>query len=241
MKADPWDHTSWQLRRSRDSFFERLGVWLAISAFLGFVAVVASVLLGDSQPAKRRVTQVSLVIPTPQQPPPTAEVKPREPRVEQPKVIVEERTKMPEPERPRPREQPPTAQASSGLDFKGSGSGSPTDLVPTEGGDDGPAIGGGGADRARFGWFASAIESQLQEHLHKNEELRKSGYRITLRLWISRDGSIERYELLDSGGNSALERRLRTALDGMPRLEKPPPADMPQPVTLRITARTVNG
>jgi periplasmic protein TonB len=244
VKDNPWGDAGVpgkaRRRANRKSLLLRLGAGLALTAFVGIVALGAYSLLNDSHPTKRRVVQISLLVPPPP-PPPPPEAKPPEPVVEPPDLVVKERVAVREPEQPQQAKEAPTPSEPIRTDVKGSGSGDSIDLGPGNGGQDGLAIGGGGSDRARFGAFAAAIESQLKEHLHKNETLRKSGYRVVMRLWINPDGWIERYELVGSAGDPEVDRSLRTALAAMPRLEQRPPAQMPQPVTLRVTARAVNG
>ena len=244
MTDNPWDccapPSKVRSRVNRNSLIAKIGVGAVLAAFVGLVTLGAYSLLGDSQPAQRRVVQISLLVPPPPPPPPPREVKLPEP-TEEPPEVVREQVRLPDPEKLKRPEETPTPSEPLRSEFKGTGRGDTFALAPGTGGQGGPSIGGGGGDRARFAWFAAAIEMQLKEHLYKNERLRKSGYRITMRLWISPDGSIERYELLDSAGDPELDRSLRAALDGMPRLEQRPPAEMPQPVTLRVTARAVNG
>jgi periplasmic protein TonB len=243
MNDNPWNSAAapskLHRRVNRNSFLAKIALGGAFAAFLGIVALAVFSLLIDSQAPKKRVVQISLLVPPPP-PPPPPQVKPPTPTVKPPELVVKEPVKLPEPDPPKRHEEPPVPNQPTRADIKGSGSGDATDLAAS-GEPGGLSIGGGGGDRARFGWFASAIETQLKEHLNKNEKLRVSGYRITMRLWVNRDGWIERYELIGSAGNPELDRSLLEALQGMPRLEKRPPAEMPQPVTLRITARAVSG
>jgi outer membrane biosynthesis protein TonB len=245
MTDNPWQDvaplTRGRRKSVRNSLLTKIVPGVVVAVFAGIVALAAYSLLDDSQPTERRVVQISVLVPPPLPPSPPPEVKTPKPADKPPELVVRDHQKPPEPERQQQAEQAPVSRESPGPDLKGIGSGESIDLAGNKGGESGPTIGGGGGDRARFGWFASAIENQLKDHLQKNETLRRSGYQITIRLWIRNDGWIERYELVDSVGNPELDRGLRTALEGMPRLERRPPAEMPQPVTLRITARAVDG
>jgi len=244
MSGSPWDDGSLRgpaRRTAKPSLLlAQLGAGIAVAVFVGVIALGAYWLLGDSQPANRRVVQISILSPPPPPPAPPHEVKLPEPKVEPPKVVVKDEVTIREPERPKPPQPAAAPSPPSGLDSKGSDSGGSIDLARTPGGEGAPSI-GGGADQARFAWFEAIVTSDLQKYLQKNDALRKSGYRITLRVWISQDGRLERYELLDSSGDPALDRSLRAALDAAPRLERQPPADFPQPITLRVTLHAVSG
>jgi len=235
MTDDPWGDSGMRgvtPRKGRgNSLLVKAGAALALTVFVGVVVWGAYALLGDSKPAKRRVVQIALLAPPPPPPPPPP------PQVKPPEPEVKEEVKAPEPEPPQQAEAAPPPGEQLGLDAEGGGSGDSFGLVAKKGGQDITTIGGGGNDRARFSWFAGRVETELAEHLQKNDTLRKLGYRVVIRIWFSTDGRIERYELVGSTGDPEIDRSLKVALDEMPRLKENPPADMPQPVKLRITAR----
>ena len=235
MTDDPWGDGRMRgvVRRksSRNSLVLKAGAAVALAVFVGVVAWGAYALLGDSKPTKRRVVQIALLAAPPlPPPPPPPEIKPPEPE-------VNEEVKVPKPEQPQQAEEAPPPGEQLGLDTDSSGSGDSFGLVAKKGGQDITTIGGGGNSRARFGLFVSGVENQLQEQLQKNEKLRKSGYRVVIRIWFDGDGRIERYALLGSTGDPDVDRMLTATLDEMPRLKERPPAEMPQPVTLRVIAR----
>jgi hypothetical protein len=58
-----------------------------------------------------------------------------------------------------------------------------------------------------------------------------------MRVWFARDGKLERYELVGSSGNEEIDRSLTLALSELPRMRQTPPADLPQPIKLRVTSR----
>jgi periplasmic protein TonB len=57
-----------------------------------------------------------------------------------------------------------------------------------------------------------------------------------VKLWISADGRVERFDLTDSTGNDTSDKALRETLTGL-RLSDAPPSDLPQPVKLRVVSR----
>ena len=166
----------------------------------------------------------------PPPPPPPPQEKPPEPE-------VKEEIKQPEPEPQQAEEAPPPGE-QLGLDAEGSGTGDGFGLAARKGGQDITSIGGGPQnDRAKFAWYTGMVQSHLQEYLHKNDKLRTADYRVVLRIWFSGDGRIERYELVNGSGSPDLDQNLKLAMDAIPRLKQAPPADLPQPVKLRVTSR----
>jgi protein TonB len=236
MTNDPWSEHRAQVKTSARSksrpMLVKLGALVALTVFVAVVALAAYSLMREAKPAKKQVVQIALLAPPPPPPPPPPpEVTPPEPEVKQD-------VKIPEPEQPQQAEEAPPPGEQLGLDADGSGDGDSFGLVGKKGGQDITTIGaGGGNSRARFTWFAGMVENQLQEHLGRNDKLRKSGYRVVMRVWFRDDGRIERYELVGSSGDADIDRSLKMAMDGMPRLKQPPPPDLPQPIKLRVTAR----
>ena len=92
----------------------------------------------------------------------------------------------------------------------------------------------GGGDRNR--WYAGVIQRSLQDLLAGNDDARGAKYAVVVKLWISADGRIERFELNDSTGSTASDAALRKTLSGL-QLSDSPPEDMPQPVKLRVVSR----
>lgn len=233
--TDVWDDEEFRLRarpRARTTPLVRIGLGAALAAAcLAAVALVvwgAIALLADRGAPKRLVVSVNLVpLPPPPLPPP--EPKPPEPEMEEPP--------LPEPAPPEAIEEPPVGELL-GLDTDQTGDGGLFDLVPNRGGrsiTDGDAP--SGDPRARFAWFTGQVQSHLKMNLRRRPELRETDYQVVLRVWFGRDGRVERYELAGSSGNPEIDRNLRLSLDALPPLSQPPPADMPQPVTLRISNR----
>lgn len=231
--SDMWDDEPGLQRRKprRSPWPARIALGAGLAAFIGLVAWGALSLVSDSGPAKRRVVNITLVAPPPPPPPPPPpEVKPPEPE-------VQEEVKVPEPEAPQAEEAPPIGD-QLGLDADASGSGDGFGLAAKKGGTDITRLGGPpGGDRAQYTWFTALVQSHLQGYLHENSGLRKADYRVVLRVWFGRDGRVERYELASSSGNPDVDRNLRLAMDAIPPMRQLPPADLPQPIKLRVTSR----
>ena len=195
---------------------------LAVFSIVGYVALQG--LRGAGTPEPPKVQEISLIQPPPPPPPP--------PKLEEPPP--EEQVEIPEPElEPVPEEavsdEPPPG-TDLGLDAEGVAGADGFGLRAKKGGRG--LIGGG--DRNR--WYAGVIQHDLQGLLADNDDARGAKYSVIVKLWISADGRIERFDLSDSTGDDKTDQALRATLTGL-RLSDPPPNDMPQPVKLRVVSR----
>ncbi|MCW5624182.1 MAG: TonB C-terminal domain-containing protein, partial [Burkholderiales bacterium] len=75
-----------------------------------------------------------------------------------------------------------------------------------------------------------------QERLLGNERLRFAGYRCVVKIWLAGSGSIERTELVGSCGSDEIDSTVRSVLADT-SLRQSPPADLPQPVRIRLDSR----
>lgn len=205
------------------------------------VLIVAGVfvyrLMSDDSTPRKAVSQVvtvKLVQPPPPPPPP----KPEEPVKDKPEPT-------PEPlEKPLPAEQPPPLAAPSapgppgppgppgiaGLPSSGSGIG----IGGAGSGMGGSGAGGGGGDP--YASYAALLQSRVQGAVQAQPTLRRTRYRVDVKVWLSGEGSLERVELLNSLGSEELDKRFRQTLLSMSRLPHAPPANMPQPIVLQVNS-----
>jgi len=227
------DNRSRSRKRNRATTWGlRVAAGAALLGFVGLLAAGAWSLLGQKETTKRQVVQISLLKPPPPPPPPPPpEVKPPEPQVKP------EEVKLPEPDpQPKAEEAPPPGE-QLGLDADANGAGDGFGLAARKGGQDITTLGGGGGNRAQLAWFTGMVEGLLQEQFQKHDKLRRADYRAVVKVWFTRNGAVERFELAGSTGNPEIDRNLQVALSEMPRLRQPPPDDLPQPVKVRITSR----
>jgi len=200
----------------------------------GTAALVAALIYGGYYlaksahgPKKRDVQQISLVKP----PLPPKQEKPPEPEKKQ---EVKQEIKQPEPQ----KDDSPPPQQNLGLDAKGVAGNDAFGLEGRPGGRDITTLGpesGTGTGRGNA-FYASELQSELQDALNRNERLRAAEYRAQVRVWVSPQGGITRVELDGSTGDADLDRRLRAVLAETRRL-KPPPDGLAQPVRLELVAR----
>ena len=202
---------------------------LAISvlglALLGLIAWGVKSLIGGKSDKPRKAPVVTLLPdkPPPPPPPPKEEKKP-EPKEDKKDVKVEQPKEVPQPAQNEPLKM--EGAAGDGDSAFGSGT------VGREyaGGN----IGGTGMQQ---GLYAGRLQRHLQEQLSRNRKLKESDYRVSLRVWLRRDGSVEKAELAQSTGNQALDELLRETLLQVAAMREAPPENMAQPIRIRITAR----
>jgi periplasmic protein TonB len=178
-------------------------------------AIVSNFLSGPPPKMKQVVHQISLLPPPPQiEQPPQPEIK--------------EEVNIPEPQ-PVAQEDAP-APGDLGVDADGNGSDG-FQLRARKGGRD--LLGAGGP----FAWYANRIEDSIKKVLSANKKARNANYVVLVKLWLNHDGSVERFELADSTGSSDLDQSIKLALAKVEPLGSELPADLKQPVRLRITSR----
>lgn len=206
--------------------------WLKIAVLallgvvvLGLIAWGVMSLMGGKSGKPRKPPVVTLLPdkPPPPPPPPKEEKKPEPPK-ENPKDVKMEPPK----ETPQPAQNEPLKMEGAASDGD-SAFGAGTVGREYAGG----AIGGAGMQ----GMYAGRLQRHLQEQLSRNRKLKESDYRVTVRVWLRRDGSVEKADLAQSTGNSGLDELLREALLQVAAMREAPPENMPQPIRIRITAR----
>ncbi len=187
-----------------------------ILLFAGVVyTVVSNVLSGPPPKMKQVVHQISLL------PPP--------PPVEQPpQPAIKEEVNIPEPQPVAQDDAPPPGDL--GVDADGNGSDG-FQLRARKGGRD--LLGAGGP----FAWYANRIEDSIKKVLSANKKARNANYVVLVNLWLNHDGSVERFELANSTGSSDLDQSIKLALAKVEPLGSELPADLKQPVRLRIVSR----
>jgi protein TonB len=175
---------------------------------------------------KMKVQQITLVRPPPPPPPPPEE-KPPEPEIKE-EVKLDE--PQPTPDEPQQVDAPPPDGIA-----EGPAGGMATDIargVPTL-----PGSGGGNP----WAWYDAmvndAVNSAFQAALSREKALKNRNYKVIVKVWIDGSGQVTRAALVDSTGDARADEVLKEALNGMRALRDGPPADMPQPMKIRVTSR----
>ncbi|QIM50728.1 energy transducer TonB family protein [Hydrogenophaga crocea] len=183
-------------------------------------------------PRKRAVQEIELVKPPPPPPPPKTPPPPPPPQ-QQEKIDVPKPAASPAPT-PAPDAQPPGPTSS----LPGNGSGDAFGLPPGDGrASIGPVGGGGGGDR--FAWYGALVRERITEAILRDEKLRKAqDYQRVVNVWVSASGAVTRVELVGAAAQPELDEALRLALRNLAPVREGAPADMPQPIRLRVSARS---
>lgn len=199
-----------------------------MSVMLGMIVFARQMLHDDAPHGKKAVQQITLLQLPPPPPPPKIEEKPPEPEVKE-----EVKQEPPEPQAKENAADEPPPGADLGLDAEGGAGGDAFGLLGKKGGRD--LIGGGGG--SRFGWYSTIVQRDILDVLAEISRVRSQRYSVLVKLWINPEGRVTRAELLSSSGNKEVDHSLTLALTDLHQLSERPPADLPQPVKLRITSR----
>jgi TonB family protein len=222
-----------QEQSTKSIWMKRVVISLIVIVVLGALGYLLKGLFSGGTTGKKAVTTIKLLPDTPPPPPPP----PKEPPKEQPKEQPKEIKEVPQ---PKPDEAPPAEV----LKMEGAAGDGPSPFaagtVSSEykGGEVGTKI-GGGPSKYQFAWYTDLIKNKIEDAMAKDKVLANGAYKVVVKVWVASNGRIERYELVGSSGDAERDVLLKKALDEMPPLSDPPPGDMPQPVKLRVTARSV--
>lgn len=198
---------------------------LAVAAWL-----VYSNLSGGSKKPARQTVKIAVLPDTPPPPPP--------PPKEEKKPEPEQKQDKPQQEQPKQVEAPPEPQPLKMEGPAGDGpsafsSGSITSDY--KGGEVGTGT-GGTVNRMQFALFSSQLQKHIQSALARNQRIKLGDYRVPVQVWLSPSGEFQRVELLASSGDPTTDEALKLAFQQLPPV-RDAPADLPQPIKLRITNR----
>jgi protein TonB len=188
----------------------------------GAVALVRGILNSAPGQPKKLVQEFHVVRP----PPPLPDLPPPPPPPPE-ETVVPEREKPPD---PTPSNEPPPGE-QLGLDTQGGAGGDAFGLLGRKGGRDLLASGG-----SAFAWYAGLLKNEIIQQLGNEKQARSGEYSVIVRVWVRDDGTIDRVRIVQSSGNRERDRAIESALSRITRVSQAPPADMPQPISLRIVS-----
>jgi periplasmic protein TonB len=229
----------------RPSFFRRHGIALGAGIVVALLAVAAVYRMATHHgPAPRRenLAMVDLLPPppppTPPPPPPPRQEPPEQKMIEQPAVTEQESKPKSPDEKPKELAKIPEPPGPLGTNIKGNGPADGFGLGSSGGnGLAGTGVGGGGS---RWGWYAGEVQTKIAEALRRNSRTRNAGLSVKVRVWPDITGRITRAQLEGTTGNPGVDDAIKNeVLTGL-QLPEPPPAGMPAPIILRLTARRPN-
>jgi protein TonB len=207
------------------SFFRRYRIAILVTGVvLAGIVVVARLALTSGGSSKRdSITLVSLAPPPPpvMTPPPPPPPQQEAQKMDQPMIKEDQ-----------PKEAPPKNEPLS-TGIKGNGPDSfGLSNKPGNG-----RIGSDSGKGTKWAWYASQVQTRVQQALQRNRKTRSASVSVNVRVWPDVNGRINRAQLANSTGDPLLDAAIRDeVLTGL-QLEQPPPSDMPAPITLRLAAR----
>jgi periplasmic protein TonB len=197
---------------------------IAVTLCVGLVLFVRNTLSGGAPPVKKVVQEIQVIRP----PPPPPDTPPPPPPPPQEKVEVPDPQEKPD---PTPSKDPPAGE-KLGLDAEGTAGADAFGLLGNKGGRE--LVGTGGS---AFAWYAGLLKNQILDALDSEKKARTGGYSVVVRVWVRDDGSIEKVNIVQSSGDRERDQVIEGALSRMGRLSQAPPADMPEPISLKIVSR----
>jgi protein TonB len=209
-------------RKKQRVLVAALGLGVMVLA-AGVYALMRSFL--DSAPGtpQKVIQEIHLVRP----PPPPPDLPPPPPPPPEEKVTQIEPEQKPN----TPTNEPPPSE-QLGLDADGGAGSDAFGLLGNKGGRDLLASGG-----SAYNWYAGLLKTEIIDQLNNEKLARRGDYSVTVRVWMRSDGTVERITMVQGSGNRERDAAIQTALARITRLSQAPPADMPEPVSLRIVSR----
>jgi len=208
-------------RKRRRVLVAVLGVCLTAGG-VATIALVRTFLNGAPPQPKKVVQEIHVIRP----PPPPPDLPPPPPPPPEEKVTEVD---QPRPD-PNPSNEPPPSE-QLGLDAEGSAGGDAFGLLGNKGGRD--LLGSGGSAAA---WYGGVIKDALLELLGNDKMARSGQYSVDVKIWVREDGTVERWRIVHSSGNPEKDRAIENALSHLTRIPQPPPAEVPQPIVMRIVS-----
>jgi len=211
-----------------------LGIILIVSPAIFFAA---RKMMGQHQSSSRQEEVMVRLPPPPPPPKPRATPTPeQQPTPEQEQKMVEQPQ-----EQDVKRPDPPKAAAPAplGTSITGPGGGPDFGLGSGLGGGGGYG-GGGGGNGSKYGWYASELQKRVLDVLRNNPRTRRATMNVVVRIWPDSTGRVTKVHVSGSTGDPALDASLQNDILAGMQLDEAPPADMPMPIVIRLSARRPN-
>ena len=212
---------------------------IAITAGVMAVALVAGFeifhVLNSGTSEKKHVMEVVQLKLIPPPPPPKVEPPPEPPKMVEQKIQPPVDKPDDKPKDKAPDKPPPGPLA---LDAKGGPGSDAFGLGGKPGGSD--YIGGNGGGGNGWGHYGAMMQDQIGKRLHQDDALDVRKFRITLKVWLTAAGKVNRVEVLHTAGDAEIDTRVREDISSMEPMPEAPAPEMPQPVVVRVGARPVS-
>lgn len=214
-------------REPQRTFWQRYRISFVVIGLLLAATVTIAKLASGSHGSSRRDAITIVSLPPPPPPPPPPQNTP-------PPVQEERRMEQPMIKEDQPKAAPPKDEPPLGTGIKGSGPGDAFGLGSQSGNG---RIGGTEGSGSKWGWYASQVQSRIQQAMQQNHKTRSASLSVNVRVWPDSGGRITRAQLASSTGDSTLDSAIRDEILTGLQLQEPPPPGMPTPITLRVAAR----
>ena len=89
--------------------------------------------------------------------------------------------------------------------------------------------------RQDYRLYAGIVQTDLQKLLQADKRTRKGRYRVGIKLWVGQEGRVLRLEVFKSSGDRERDEAISRVLANV-ALSEEPPANMPQPIRVMISA-----
>jgi outer membrane biosynthesis protein TonB len=220
------------------SFFQRHR-WLTVVLVLAVVACAVGLgyrLMGKKKMAGSESRVVMVTLPPPPPPAPATPPPTPPPPMEQ-RMIAQDPVDAMEFKTDTPTEAPADAGPGVTTGIVGDGPGDGFGLrAGSRGG-----IGTGNAvsqkKASRWGWYAAQVQGAVSQALQNNKNTRYGDFRVETRIWADESGKITRARIAHTTGNATVDHAITNEVLAGLILQEPPPAGMPMPIVLRLTAR----
>ncbi len=81
--------------------------------------------------------------------------------------------------------------------------------------------------------YFAEIQANLRQAFCRNPQTQPGGYQLVVKFWMGPSGVVQRSELIGSTGDQSRDSAFEAALETI-KIGRPPPAGMPQPVTMAV-------
>ena len=208
---------------------------LGVLLVLGLMVWMVHGLMDRKSDTRKKPPTITLLPDRPPPPPPPPKERPEPPKADQ----KEMKTEVPKEPQPQAQNEPIKMEGAAGDGPSAFAAGTVNKEYTGGNPGTGRSIGGGaiGGNRMQQSLFSERLQRYLQEELNRNRKLRETDYRVTLSLWLARDGKVQRAELTQSTGNTAVDALLKETLLQVAAIREALPEDLKQPIRIRVTTR----
>jgi len=190
----------------------------------------------SNRPAARKSEFITITLPPPPPPPPPKIEPPKPKEVEPPKEEEMVEQDPVEENEPPPEAAPEAPSEDLGTNITG-GNGPDMGLSKGGGSGNGKIGGTGRKGGSKWGYYAAQIQATVADALRRNSSTKSASFSMQVRVWADPNGRITRASLVGSSGNPAVDAAIKNQILTGLQLPQAPPAGMPMPINLRITAR----